>query len=94
LVGKIQVALHPISILFGVQGIRVFINDQLQETIQFGGVFTADAHPGQYSVHVELLGVVNRSSKQLLLNVEDGMQVNVEGKYSRVWGNIKLRLVN
>ena len=93
MVGKIHVALRNVGFLVGVKGIRVFINGQVQETLQFGESLEKEAEPGEYAVHVELLGVVTRASNVLSIAVEDGQLVKVEGKYSRLWGNVKLKQV-
>lgn len=82
--------LADIKMLAGVKGIDLLVDGVPRTTLQFGETVTIEVEPGQRSVQVILHGVVPRKSKVLHVLAPDGGDVAVMGKYSRLWGTIKL----
>jgi glycine/serine hydroxymethyltransferase len=86
----ITVTLADIKMLAGVKGIDVLVDGDPQTTLQFGETVTVEVEPGHRAVQAILHGVVQRKSKTLFVLVPEGGHVAIVGKYSRLWGTIKL----
>ena len=79
--------------LAGVVSIQFVLDEQTLSTIQFGETREYEIEPGSHKAKIVLQGIMTRTSKELSFTVEKGQTVNIQGKYSRAWGNIKLSLV-
>ncbi len=86
----ITVTLADIKMLAGVKGIDLLVDGIPQTTLQFGKTVTVEVEAGPRAVQVILHGVVQRKSKRLIVLAPEGGHVSVVGKYSRLWGTIKL----
>ena len=78
--------------LFGVQGIEVLVNGQPAAEGTFGETVTVDVPPGAYQVALRLRSVVSRTSNTVATELGEGQQVNLVGKYSRLWGSFTLKM--
>ena len=90
---EIEFSLAAVKILAGVEGIDVLIDGQREATLQFGESMTLEIEAGERTLQTVLHGVVDRRSKVLTLYADEGRIIAVIGKYSRFWGNIKLKIV-
>jgi hypothetical protein len=90
---EIEFSLAAVKMLAGVEGIDVLIDGQREATLQFGETMTFEIEAGELTLQTILHGVVNRRSKILTLFAEEGSRIAVVAKYSRFWGNIKLKVV-
>ena len=88
---KIVFALAPVGLLAGVNGIHVLIDGERCRTTQFGETVEFDVSPGPHTFQAVLDAVLERPTKVLELQVADDTTVSINGKYSRLWGNIKLK---
>lgn len=89
---EIEVSLAAVKMLAGVQGIDVLVDGEPQASLQFGETTILPVAPGRRAIQVLLRAVFNRRSNVLSVNVAEGERVVVVGKYSRLWGSIKLKL--
>ena len=90
---EIEFSLAAVKMLAGVEGIDVLIDGQREATLQFGESMTLEIEAGERTLQTVLHGVVDRRSKVLTLHADEGRSIAVIGKYSRFWGNIKLKVV-
>ena len=74
----------------GLRGIEILVDGEIRADLQLGESAALEVLPGQHQIGAILNGVVSRRSKQLSVAVADGDEVNVIGKYSRLWGNLRL----
>jgi len=89
---EIKVSLAAVKMLAGVQGIDVLVDGEPQASLQFGETTILTVAPGRRAIQVALRAVFNRTSNVLPVTVAEGERVMVVGKYSRLWGSIKLKL--
>jgi len=89
---NIDFSLADIRMLAGVEGIDVLIDGQKRATLQFGDTATFEVEAGERTLQTVLHGMLNRRSNVLTLFVEEGGHVAAIGRYSRLWGNIKLKM--
>lgn len=79
--------------LVGVRGIEFLLDGRGQGVLQFGDIKEFEVHLGQHVAKVILHGVIDRSSKELRFSLGEDQTVRIEGKYSRLWGNMSISLV-
>lgn len=91
---KISLSLAPIGLLIGLKGVAVPLDGEKQTTIQPGETLELDVEPGERTVQTVLEGGVPRRSKVLRIQIAPNSDYVVAAKYSRLWGNIKLKSEN
>jgi hypothetical protein len=88
----IQITLVDIKMpLVGIKGIDVLVDGEKRCSIRFGEVVCLEVNPGERIVQIHLHGTLDRKSGTFQVLVAEGGQVAIEAKYSRMWGNFKLR---
>ncbi len=89
---NINISLTEVKLLAGVKGVEVFVNSQSIGVMQFGESESFVINPGESTVQVVLLGVVNRKSNSLKAYVSENQELSITGKYSRLWGKVQIKL--
>jgi len=82
-----------IKMIVGIKGVEILVDGKEQTAIEFGETVTFDVEPGEREIRTILYGVADRESKALKVTAIEGEKVAIKGKYSRLWGNIKLKLL-
>ena len=59
-------------------------------SMSLGESAVAEVAAGRHVVMAILDGVFKRRSKQLEIFIEENSTAKIDGKYSRIWGNMKL----
>lgn len=90
---KIKLTLKNPGFLIGVQGIHFILDGEFQAEMQFGESREFETAPGEHVAQLILYGMAERSSKELRFSLKEGQHAAIEGKYSRLWGNIKMKLL-
>ena len=89
----IIVRLKDPGFLAGIQAIEFIVDGKPKGLLQFGETKEFEIDPGKHAAKIILHGIIRRSSKQLEFSVDKGKIINIEGKYSRVWGKINIETV-
>lgn len=89
--GSMAVTLKKPGFLLGVESIEIVIDDDQRFSMDFGDQKEFELDSGAHTVQAVLHAILNRRSRKLKLIIRDGEKANIEGKYSRLWGNINLK---
>lgn len=89
---QIQVTLAEVKMLAGIKGVDILVDGEKRQSIRFGETVSFEVDIGERAIQAVLHGVVVRKSKVLPIVATEGAQLEIDAKYSRLWGNIKLKL--
>ena len=88
---KIEVTLEKLKIpIVGLGKIDILIDGTVMNSISPGESASVEIPAGKHFVQAILNGVVKRISKNLEISVDENSTIKIHGKYSRLWGNMKL----
>ena len=89
---KIEVTLKKLRMpIIGMGKINVLVDGANVFSLSLGESASADISAGKHVVQTILNGVVKRKSKKLEIFTEENSTAKIVGKYSRIWGNMKLQ---
>lgn len=88
---RLTIALRSPGLILGVRGIDVLLDGEPVHTIGFGETTTVECAAGDRTLQLKLNAVLNRRSNTLRLTVADGEERALAGRYSRMWGTLRLR---
>lgn len=89
--GRIEISLQRTALLLGVRGIEIHLDGEPVDTIGFGATRTISCPPGEHTVQLVLQALFfRRRSNRLAIVVPEGGGVAIMGRYSRMWGNLRL----
>lgn len=89
---KIEVTLEKLKMpVVGMGKIDILVDGTNMISLSLGESTSVEISEGRHVVQAILNGVVKRKSKVLEISVNENSIVKVHGKYSRIWGNMKLQ---
>ena len=91
---KVVITLKNPGFLAGVQNIEFELDGKHIESMHFGDRKEFEIAAGDHAARLILHAIANRSSKELKFSLAEGQMVAIEGKYSRLWGNMGIGLVS
>ena len=75
----------------GMGKIDILLDGTNVLSLSLGESASAEVSAGKHVVQTILNGVVKRKSKELEVSIEENSTAKIHGKYSRMWGNMKLQ---
>ncbi len=89
---QIQFNMEDVFLVGGKNvAIELVIDGETKGVVKFGESITVDVTQGNRLVHVVSHTTIKRKSKAILVSVSENQTSYIEGKYSRMWGNIKIK---
>ena len=89
--GKLEIELAELKgPITGLGEIEILIDGESELSLPLGRADSVEKPPGSYVVQLLLNGMVKRKSKKLKITIAEGESIKLIGKYSRLWGNMKL----
>lgn len=77
--------------IVGLGKIDILIDGTIVNSLSLGESVSVEIPAGNYVVQAILNDVVKRISKKLEVSVNENSTIKILGKYSRLWGNMKLQ---
>lgn len=89
---KIEVTLEKLKTpIVGMGKIDILVDGTNVLSLSLGESASAEVSSGKHVVQTILNGIVKRKSKELEVSLEENSTAKILGKYSRIWGNMKLQ---
>jgi hypothetical protein len=87
---RLTITIKSPGLLLGVRGIEILLDGQTVDTVRFGEACRIECAPGDHTLQARLRAVLSRRSNVLRITAVDGDDRIVTGRYSRMWGTLKL----
>lgn len=89
---RIEVVLEKLKMpIVGMGKIDILVDGDHLFSLSLGECASAEVSAGKHGAQAVLNGVVKRTSKELMVSAEENATERIYGRYSRMWGSIKLR---
>lgn len=76
--------------LVGKNNVELLVDGKGVGSGSFGQTIVADLAPGRHHIQAILHSWIKRESKSLEVDVAPNSTVKITGKYSRLWGNVRI----
>ena len=89
---KIEVTLEKLKLpIIGMGKIDIMVDGAKVLSMSLGETESAEVTTGKHVVEMLLHGIFERKSKAITISVAENSTAKIRGKYSRMWGNMKLQ---
>ena len=89
---KIEITLEKLKLpIAGMGQIDILVDGAIVTSLSLGDSVSLTIPAGKHTMQTVLHGVVKRISKELTISVDENSTTKILGKYSRMWGNMKLK---
>ncbi|MFQ6013548.1 MAG: hypothetical protein ACE5LS_07895 [Thermoplasmata archaeon] len=90
----LRLSLAPLKMVVGAKGVEILVGGEKRGTLRIGETTRLGIIPGERAIQTILHGVlwIKRKSKVLAVLAKEGEQVVVLSTYTRMSGNVGLKL--
>lgn len=88
---RLKLTVRSPGLLLGVRKIEVLLDGEPVDAVQFGQTSSLEIAPGDHTAQIVLHAVFKRRSNVLAFRVADDEDRAISGKYSRLWGSLRIR---